>query len=101
MNFGRKSIAALTLAIMAGAMVPALAQNPFMDRAKESAARRAENKAIREAEHPEPEPAAQTANAAKPVAPEVAPAAPAEAAAAPVAPAEAAPAAAAAPAPAK
>ena len=32
---------------------PALAQNRFMDDAREKAARRAENAAIREAEHPE------------------------------------------------
>ena len=62
------------------ASAPAYAQNPFMDRAKEDAARRAENAAVRQAEHP------QAANQTAAKAPEAA--APAEAApAAPVAPA--------------
>jgi 2-oxoglutarate dehydrogenase E2 component (dihydrolipoamide succinyltransferase) len=79
MKFGMTSLA--LLAVMASA--PAYAQNPFMDRAKEAAARRAENEAVRQAENPQ---AANQTAAAKP--PEAA-AAPAEAApAAPAAPAE-------------
>jgi hypothetical protein len=35
------------------AATPALAQNRFMDEAKEKAARRTENAAVREAEHPD------------------------------------------------
>ena len=46
-------IAGLTLLAMSLAIVPALAQNRFMDEAKERAARRAENAAVREAEHPD------------------------------------------------
>ena len=50
------------------ATTPALAQNRFMDEAKEKAARRAENKAVREAEHPDTTQTATThqPDAAKP-----------------------------------
>jgi hypothetical protein len=88
MKFGMTSL--VLLAAVAGA--PAYAQNPYMDRAKEDAARRAENAAVREAEHPQA--ANQTAAAKPPAAAapsaEAAPAAPAEAAApaAPAAPAQ-------------
>ena len=79
----------LTLAMVAGSFVtPAVCQNRFMDEAREQAQRRAENQAVREAEHPE---ATQTAKASQ------APAAPA----APAAATPAAPAAPAAPTPAQ
>ena len=73
----------VALLLMSVSAIPAVAQNRFMDQAKEAADRRAEHKAIREAENPEP--------VAKKAAP-----APAEAAApaaqAPAAQAQAAPA---------
>jgi hypothetical protein len=87
----KKIILALAaLALVAG---PALAQNRFMDEAKVNAARRDDNKSVREAEHPaDPAP---TQTAAAPAAPAAAaPAAAAPAAAAPATPAPAAPAAA-------
>ena len=46
-------LASLSLLALGLVVQPALAQNRFMDEAKERAARRAENAAIREAEHPE------------------------------------------------
>jgi len=80
----RMTIALLLLSVSA---MPAFAQNRFMDQAKEAADRRAEHKAIREAENPEPvkKTAAATAEAApaEPAAPAPAPAAPAPAAPAP------------------
>jgi len=52
-------------AVMAVAVAsPSLAQNRWMDQAKEAQERRAENKAVREAEHPAPAPATTTASAA-------------------------------------
>jgi hypothetical protein len=43
------------MAVIAGSFAtPAYCQNRFMDEAKESADRRAQNKAVREAENPEP-----------------------------------------------
>ena len=89
-------LAFAALALVAG---PALAQNRFMDEAKANADRRAENKAVREAEHPEDQPAAKTAAAPATPAP-VTQAAAAPAPAAPAAATPAAPAAPAAPAPA-
>lgn len=88
MNF-RTTVALLLITI---STVPALAQNRFMDQAREAAERRAENAAIRAAEHPETvakKPTTQTAaEAAPPAAPtEAAPAAPA-AEAAPAKPAQ-------------
>ena len=44
----------VALLLMSVSAVPALAQNRFMDQAKEAADRRAEHKAIREAENPGP-----------------------------------------------
>lgn len=74
----------VALLLCSVAAVPAVAQNRFMDQAREAAERRAEHKAIREAENPEP----VKKTAATPA--EAAPA-PAEAAAAPApAPTEAA-----------
>jgi hypothetical protein len=70
----------LALLLMSVSAIPAVAQNRFMDQAKEAADRRAEHKAVREAENPEP-----VAKQASP-----APAAPAPAA--PAAQAQAAPA---------
>lgn len=46
-------IASLSLLALGLLLQPALAQNRFMDEAKERAARRSENAAVREAEHPE------------------------------------------------
>jgi hypothetical protein len=46
-------VACLSLFATALTVAPALAQNRFMDEAREKAARRAENAAIRAAEHPE------------------------------------------------
>jgi hypothetical protein len=84
----RTSVALLLISVSA---IPAVAQNRFMDQAKEAADRRAEHKAIREAENPEP-----VASTAKPAATaqaaQAAPAAPAEPAAPAPAPAPAAPA---------
>jgi hypothetical protein len=103
MTFTRTIYAALSVAVIAGTFTaPAFAQNRFMDQAKESANRRAENKAVREAEHPDAvAPAAATASTATPKPAETTPAAQ-TAPVAPVAPAApAAPAAAPAPAPAQ
>jgi hypothetical protein len=70
----------LTLAMIAGPFVtPAVCQNRFMDEAREQAQRRAENKAVREAEHPD---ATQTAKATQAPAAQTAPAAAAPAASA-------------------
>jgi hypothetical protein len=76
--------AAVALVLVTVCAAPAFAQNRFMDAAKEAAARREENKSVREAEHPE-----GVASAAKPAAPEAAPAPAAPAAAAEPAPAAA------------
>ena len=79
---------AIALMLVGASVMPAIAQNRFMDQAKEAAERRAEHKAIREAENPEPvkKPAAAAAEAAAPA--EAAPAAQAQAApAAPATPA--------------
>jgi hypothetical protein len=64
-------IKTFAIILLAGALVstPTLAQNRFVDQARDNANRRAENKAVREAEHPED---------SKPAAP-AAPAAPAQA----------------------
>ncbi len=74
----RMTIALLLLSVSA---MPAFAQNRFMDQAKEAADRRAEHKAVREAENPEPVKGTATAQAApapaEPAAPAPAPAAPA------------------------
>jgi hypothetical protein len=79
----------LALAIIAGSSItPAFSQNRFMDQAREAAERRAENEAIRKAEHPDesnsqtaratPAPATQAAPAeAAPAAPETPAATPA------------------------
>jgi 2-oxoglutarate dehydrogenase E2 component (dihydrolipoamide succinyltransferase) len=68
----------VALLLISASAFPAVAQNRFMDQAREAADRRAEHKAIREAENPEP--VKKTA------------AAPAEAAPAPAEPAAPAPA---------
>ena len=84
----RMTIAWLLLSVSA---MPALAQNRFMDQAREAAERRAEHKAVREAENPEPKKAtatAQNAPAETPVVPAETPVAPA-AQAAPATPAPA------------
>ena len=47
----RTTVALLLISV---SVIPAVAQNRFMDQAKEAADRRAEHKAIREAENPEP-----------------------------------------------
>ena len=89
MNF-RTTVALLLITV---STVPALAQNRFMDQAREAAERRAENAAIRAAENPPPvkkaPPAAEATAEAAPAAPaaEAAPAAPA-AEAAPAKPAQ-------------
>lgn len=87
MTFTRTVYAALAAAVIAGCFTaPAFAQNRFMDQGREAAQRRAENKAVREAEHPETAPAAATASTATPKPAETAPAAqsaPAEPAPAP------------------
>lgn len=44
----------VALLLVSASVVPAVAQNRFMDQAREAAERRAEHKAIREAENPEP-----------------------------------------------
>jgi hypothetical protein len=76
----RTAVALLLISVSA---IPAVAQNRFMDQAKEAADRRAEHKAVREAENPEPvkKTAAAPAEAApaEPAAPAPAPAAPAPA----------------------
>jgi hypothetical protein len=46
-------LAGLSLLALGLVVQPALAQNRFMEQAKENAARRAENAAVREAEHPQ------------------------------------------------
>ena len=71
-------LGALALVFAVGGMAPAYSQG-VLDRMKEDAARRAENKAVRDAESPAP---AKQADAAAPAA-----AAPAAAPAAPAAPA--------------
>lgn len=92
--FRKKFLPFCALAVIAASSaMPAFCQNRFMDEAREQAERRAENKAVREAEHPEAASPTQTANAAKPPAPPTAPVAAEAAPAAPVAPAEAVPAA--------
>jgi len=74
----------LTLAVIAGSFAtPAFCQNRFADEARERAERRAENKAVREAEHPE---ITQTAKASQAPATQTAPAEAATATPAPVAP---------------
>lgn len=90
----RKSICVgLMVVSLTGAYaLPAFAQNRFMDEARDAAARRAENKAVREAEQPAPAktaaatpaPAPAPAEQAQPAQP-----APAQAAAATPAPAHA------------
>src|ERR1700761_9315992 len=55
--------AALASALIAGSAAPAFAQG-YLDRMKEAAARRAENKAVMDAEHPDNKTA--TATTAKP-----------------------------------
>ncbi len=82
----RTCVALLLISVSA---IPAVAQNRFMDQAREAAERRAEHKAIREAENPEPVKPTATAQAAPAAPAEAAPAAPAEPAAAPAAPAPA------------
>ena len=47
-----KSRTTILLLLLSVSAMPALAQNRFMDQAREAAERRAENKAVREAEHP-------------------------------------------------
>lgn len=78
----------VALLLVSASAVPAAAQNRFMDQAREAAERRAEHKAIREAENPEPvkktvaaeaapapaEPAASTAAASATPTPAPAPA---------------------------
>ncbi|MCX7282190.1 MAG: hypothetical protein NTX21_11825 [Alphaproteobacteria bacterium] len=44
----------VALLLMGVSAVPAVAQNRFIDQAREAAERRSEHKAIREAENPEP-----------------------------------------------
>jgi len=48
-----RKLACLSLLALGLVAQPALAQNRFMEQAKENAARRAENAAVREAEHPD------------------------------------------------
>jgi hypothetical protein len=90
----RKFRTALALVLVTVTIAPAFAQNRFMEEAKEKAARREENKAIREAEHPEgvasnAAPATPATPAAPAAAAPTAPAAPAAPAQAPAAPAPA------------
>jgi hypothetical protein len=60
-------LASLSLLALSLAALPALAQNRFMDEAKENAARRAENAAVRAAENPQPaKPAANPQQASSP-----------------------------------
>lgn len=88
MSFKKIILPAIAIAMMGAIAAPAMAQNRFMDQGKESANRRAENKAVREAEHPDAAPAAATASAATPKPAETTPAAQtAPAPAEPVAPA--------------
>jgi hypothetical protein len=81
--FRKALLPVFALVIATSAATPAFCQNRFMDEAREKNERREENKAVRDAENPDPT-KTQTANAA--------PAAPAAAAPAPAAPAAAAPA---------
>jgi hypothetical protein len=75
----RKTILPIAaIALIAGTYTaPAFSQNRFMDEAKAAAERRAENKAVRDAEHPEQaaKPAETTASTATPAPAETAPAA--------------------------
>lgn len=88
MTFKKIILPAVAIALVAGAATaPAFAQNRFMDEARDAANRRAENKAVREAEHPEA-PATTTASTATPKPAETTPAAQ-TAPAAPAAPAPA------------
>ena len=75
----------VALLLVSASAFPAVAQNRFMDQAKEAAERRAEHKAIREAENPEPVKKTTAAPA------EAAPAEPAAPAPAPTAAASATP----------
>ena len=75
----------VALLLVSASAFPAVAQNRFMDQAKEAAERRAEHKAIREAENPEPVKKTAAASA------EAAPAEPAAPAPAPTAAASATP----------
>jgi pyruvate dehydrogenase E2 component (dihydrolipoamide acetyltransferase) len=75
MTFRTVTLSILAVAVAATA-TPAFAQGRWGDQARDNAERRATNKAIRELENPQPEPAATAA-----------PAAPAQAAAAPAEPA--------------
>jgi hypothetical protein len=91
MSFKKIVLPAIAFVVAASASAPAFAQNRFMDQAREAAERRAENKAVREVEHPEAAPAAATASAATPKPAETTPAAqtaPAEPAAPAPAPAQ-------------
>ena len=90
--FRKALLPVFALMIATSAATPAFCQNRFMDEAREKNERRQENKAVRDAENPDPA-KTQTANAA--------PATPAAAAPAPATPAPAAPAAPATPAPAQ
>lgn len=81
----RMTVALLLLSV---SVIPGFAQNRFMDQAKEAADRRAEHKAVREAENPEPVKGTATAQAAPAEAAPV-PAEPAAPAAAPATPAPA------------
>ena len=49
-----KSHTCVALLLISVSAVPAVAQNRFMDQAREAAERRSEHKAIREAKNPEP-----------------------------------------------
>jgi hypothetical protein len=82
--------AALAAALLIGGTAPVFAQG-YLDRMKEDAQRRAENKAVRDAENPPPAKPADTA-AAPAQAASTAPATPAPPQAAPTAPATPAPA---------
>jgi hypothetical protein len=77
---------AAALLLITVSVVPALAQNRFMDQAREAAERRAEHKAVREAENRQtvkPTAVAQAAPAETPVAPAETPVQPAASAATP------------------
>ncbi|HVV28215.1 MAG TPA: hypothetical protein VHC40_09645 [Rhizomicrobium sp.] len=90
MSFRKSVLPVFAIALIAGAYTaPALAQSRFMEEAKEAAERRAENDAVRKAEHPEAaKPATATASTATPAPAETAPAAQTAAPAAPAAPAQ-------------
>lgn len=78
----------LTSMMLAGAVTPVMAQG-LLDRMKEDAQRRAENKAIRDAENPPPaKPADATATPAPAQGASAAPAAPATVTPAPATPAQ-------------